>query len=402
MLSKRNILCISGTEWHGNYIKPVVELMKVLSVNNKILFVDNAYTYKDALLGVNHKAAVDFKQVLGIKTRLKVIPTDNGGMVYMLTPPLAFPVSFLPQGPAYEVLIRFNAWLLRKVIKKALRKLDMNQNLINFTSFNPAMGVMNGHKFKEDSLIYHCYDEIKGANEWLRKHGERMEEAFLKIADATIVTSKGLYDSKISYTKRCFIVKNAVNTALFKKGFNEHIKKENHIVGYIGTIDYRLDYDVLTDLLKNMPDAHFVFVGRTLNEQGAALLKSYPNVKLEGPKKPEELPAYLKTFSVAIIPFVNDKLTSGIYPMKINEYLAAGLPVVSTNFGDMADFKGVITIADNKEDFLQGLKNELANNSPEKQQHRLQVAEGNTWVHRAEELSEAIEQTEKELKATSK
>jgi glycosyltransferase involved in cell wall biosynthesis len=397
MLNNRNILCISGTEWHGNYIKPVVELMKVLSGTNKILFVDNAYTYKDALLGVNNKASVDFKQVFGLKSNIREIPADNGGIVYLLTPPLAFPVSFLPKGIIYNIMLKYNAWLLRKTIQKTLLKLDMNHDLINFTSFNPAMGVMNGRKFSELSLIYHCYDEIKGAAIWLRKHGERMEEKFLAIADATIVTSKGLYDSKKPYAKKCFIVKNAVKAELFKQGLNKNINTEKQVVGFVGTIDNRMNYEVVIYLIENLINAEFVFVGRTLNEERAKLLKSYPNVTFVGPKKPEELPSYLKTFSVAIIPYVNDKLTSGIYPMKINEYLAAGLPVISTRFGDMTDFEAIIKLADNKEAFLENVITEINSNSTEKQQARIKVAEGNTWVKRAEELSAAIEQVEREL-----
>jgi glycosyltransferase involved in cell wall biosynthesis len=371
--------------------------MKVLSATNKVLFIDNAYTYKDALLGANNKAAVDFRQVFGLKPNLTEIPADNGGIIYLLTPPLAFPVRFLPRGIAYNIMLKYNAWLLRRVIQKTLRKLDMKHDLINFTSFNPAMGVMNGRKFGERSLIYHCYDEIKGANSWLRKHGERMEEAFLAIADATIVTSKGLYDSKKPYTKRCFIVKNAVKAELFKQGLNKNINTEKQIVGFVGTIDDRMNYDVVTYLIEHLPSAEFVFVGRTLNEEGAKLLKSYSNVKFAGPKNPEELPSYLKNFSVAIIPYVNDKLTSGIYPMKINEYLAAGLPVISTRFGDMTDFEAVIKLADTKEAFLENVITEINSNSPENQQARIKVAEENTWVKRAEELSAAIEQTEKEL-----
>ncbi|WP_374948881.1 glycosyltransferase [Mucilaginibacter sp.] len=402
MLKNRNLLCISGTEWHGNYIKPVVELMKVLSATNKILFVDNAHTYKDALAGVQNKPPVDFKMVFGLKNRLKEIKTENGGIVYMLTPPLAFPVSFLPKGVAYDMMIRYNAMLLRIAVRKALRKLDMNHDLINFTSFNPAMGVMTARDFKERVLIYHCYDEIKGANSWLRRHGERMEEQFLPMADATIVSSKGLYESKKPYTKRCFIVKNAVKAELFAKGQNSNIDTTKKVVGFVGTIDYRMDYDIVTYLIENMPDAQFIFVGRTLKEEGAELLNSYPNVTLAGPRNPEELPSYLKTFSVAIIPYVKDKLTEGIYPMKINEYLAAGLPVISANFGDMTDFKQIIKLADTKEDFLESVKAEIEGNTHEKQQARIAVANGNTWHHRGEELSAAILQTEAELYPTGK
>jgi glycosyltransferase involved in cell wall biosynthesis len=398
MLSNRNILCISGTEWNGNYIKAVVELMKVLSSTNKVLFVENAYTYKDAIAGVNGKDKVDYIQALGLKTRIREVQPGNGGKAYILTPPLTFPVSFLSEGFMYDRLLKFNAWLLRNSIKKALKQLGMQQNLINITSFNPAMGEMTGRRFKEKTLIYHCYDELKGASIWNRKHGLRHEGNFMKMVDAVIVTSQGLYDSKKGLTKRCFIVKNAVKVELFKKGFNKDVDPGKKIIGYVGSIDDRFDYDMLQYLFIQMPDTDFIFVGRILSERGGAILKKYANVKLEGAKKPEELPPYLKTFSAGIIPFIKDDFTKGIYPMKINEYLAAGLPVVSTDFGDLSDFESLIKITNDKDIYMRYLIDEISNDSPEKRQLRLKTAEGNTWEKRADELSAVIEQVEKETK----
>jgi len=398
MLNNRNILCISGTEWNGNYIKAVVELMKVLSVKNNILFVENAYTYKDAIAGVSDKDKIDFAKAFGLKSRIRTISTDNGGTVNILFPPLVFPVNFLPNGALYKSLLSFNAWLLRRTVKKALKKLNMQNELINFTSFNPGMGLMTGRTFNEKTLIYHCYDEIKGAPLWLSKHGLRLEAGFMKMVDAVIVTSQGLYESKKDFCKQCFIVKNAVKVDLFKKGFNHTPNLGKIVVGYVGTVDDRSDYDLLHHLFTNMPDAEFVFVGRILSERGQGILSKYPNVKIEGPKMPEQLPPYLQTFSVGIIPFVKDDFTKGIYPMKINEYLAAGLPVVSTAFGDIADFAGLIKITDDKEGFLQYVLSEIAGDTPEKRTARLKTAENNTWDKRAEELSNVIEQVEKGLK----
>lgn len=398
MLKSRNILCISGTEWNGNYIKAVVELMKVLSTQNKILFVENAYTYKDAIAGVSDKDKIDFAKVFGLKARIRTITTDNGGTVHVLFPPLVFPVNFLPEGRLYNTLLKFNALLLRKVIKKALKKLNMQQELINFTSFNPGMGLLTGRKFGEKTLIYHCYDEIKGAPYWLARHGLRLEAGFLKMVDATIVTSQGLYDSKKDLTRQCFIVKNAVKVDLFKKGFNNKPNPGKKVVGYVGTVDDRSDYNILHHLFTNMPNAEFVFVGRILSERGANILKKYPNVRVEGPKMPEQLPPYLQSFSVGIIPFVKDDFTKGIYPMKINEYLAAGLPVVSTAFGDIADFASLIKITGDKETFLQYVLSEIADDTLEKRAARLKTAESNTWDKRAEELSVIIERVEAGLK----
>ncbi|MES2275255.1 MAG: glycosyltransferase [Bacteroidota bacterium] len=386
---------MSSTEWEGNYIKPSVELMKVLSSTNKLLFVNSPYTIAEVIATLRGKKSIDIKRALGLKNRIKVIELTEGAKVYLLTPPIGLTINFLP--PAmYKLGLGFNAWLVRLTVKRALRKLDMNHNLIHLVAFNPGMGLMNGRKYGEKSLIYHCYDEISGCNAWLRKHGIWLEQAFMKMVDGAIVTSKKLYINKAPHVPHCFIVNNAANYNLFSKGFHEGLTGQQ-VVGYIGTIDDRIDYGVMEHLFMNMPDARFVFVGRILSQRGLATLKKYTNVSVEGPKSPDELPAYLKTFSVGVIPFVNDTFTSCIYPMKINEYLAAGLPVVSTDFGDMSDFTGTVSITTTKENFLQHTLDEIANDSPEKRQARQDIVRQNTWANRADEMSAAIVQIEQSM-----
>ena len=72
---------------------------------------------------------------------------------------------------------------------------------------------------------------------------------------------------------------------------------------------------------------------------GAAMLRQYKNVVITGPKNITELPDYVKHFSVGIIPFKRSEFIKTVYPLKINEYFAAGVPVVTTNFSYLDDFK---------------------------------------------------------------
>lgn len=396
MITNRNILCLSSTEWGGNYIKATVELIKELAPQNRILFVNSPYTFKDVADGLAGKKNVAFKRALGLKSRIKTITLNNGAQVYLLTPPISVSVNFLPEGWLYQTLLRLNGWLLKRSALRALKQLGMTDRLINFVAFNQAMGVTTGRRFNESVLIYHCYDEIRGADNWIRKHGVALENRLLKMADGVVVTSQGLYNSKKDLCQRCFIVKNAANFGLFGRGFHARLNTEK-IVGYVGTIDERLDYGLLEHLLKQMPAVKFVFVGRMNTPTNDTVLHRYPNAVLTGAKTPDELPGYLETFSAGIIPFVKDEFTRGIYPMKINEYLAAGLPVISTGFSDLNDFTGVIQIADGGAAFLEQLQSELDTDTPEKRIARQQVAQQNTWAVRAEELSAAIEQIEAEL-----
>ena len=392
MIQNRNIVCLSNPLWEGDYAKTIVELMSVLAQGNKVLYVDNAYTIKDVLDGLRGKRSIPFKKVFGLENRIKKIELISKAEVFVLTPPMILTINFLPRGLLYNLLLHFNGWLVRRSVKHYLRSLDMEKELVHIVAFNPAMGVTNGRKFNEKLLLYHCYDEIEAA-QWLKKHGDWLEKAFMKMADATIVTSQGLFERKKALAAKCYLVKNAVNIDLFIQGFAEAIPV-NKRFGYIGSIDDRLDYPLLEELIKNNPSAEFVFVGRITDKGGESVLRKYTNVVLTGPKPVHELPGFLQTFSIGIIPFAKNDFTRGIYPLKINEYLAAGLPVITTNFSYLSEFEAVVRIAENAEEFVQFSREELATDSIEKKKLRQQTARSNSWEQRAEELSVIIQQLE--------
>ena len=392
MLENRNMLCISNSSWEGDYAKTIVELMSVFAKKNKVLYVDNPYTIKDLLDGIQKKKKIPFKRVLGFEKRLKKIATDYNSEIYVLMLPVTLTINFLPKGTLYNTLLNFNGWLITRSIRKYLKQLDMNHELINITAFTPAIGMVTAGKFNEKLLIYHCYDAIEAAT-WLKKHGADHEKEFMQVADAVVVTSQGLLEKKSALAKACYLVKNAANINLFKSAFKQELTTKK-VVGYIGSIDERLDYDLLSYAIGNTPAIQYVFIGRVVDKKGEQLLRKFPNVSFEGAKSLRDLPGYVKNFSLGIIPFAQNEFNKGIYPLKINEYLAAGLPVVSTNFSYLADFTDVIHISNTKEEFKNFIEQEIATDSLQKKQERLAVAVNNSWEQRVEQFSDIIKQVE--------
>ena len=100
------------------------------------------------------------------------------------------------------------------------------------------------------------------------------------------------------------------------------------------------------------------FDGQSVDEE-VAWLKPFPNVQLTNIQPHEVLLAYLKRFHVGIIPNVKNTQTAAVYPMKINEYLAAGIPIVTTDFAPLDEFTGYITVARSAAEFVHGIKQEL-------------------------------------------
>jgi len=392
MITNRNILCFSTPPWEADYASTTVQLMREMAKHNNVLFVNNPFTLKDVVDGLKKKKPVPVKKVFGLKERLKKIPVGNNHDVFVLTPPMVWSIQFLSKGLVYNTMLRWNGFLVRRTVKRYLKQLGMQQDLIMLVAFNPTIGLEVGRRFNENLLLYLCYDEITTAPH-LKKHGGWQEQAFAKMADATIVTSQGLYERKHSLSKNCYLIKNAADFSLFNTGFNPELPQKKQ-VGFIGGIDRRLDYPLLEYLISNLPDVEFHFIGRIMLPDGAALLQKYKNVIIAGPKNVTELPQYVKHFSVGIIPFRCSEFSKTVYPLKINEYLAAGIPVVTTNFGYLDEFKNIVSIAENAEAFTAFVINEMQQDSLEKKRARQAVARLNSWENRAEEFAQVITELE--------
>ncbi|EMR04642.1 glycosyltransferase [Cesiribacter andamanensis] len=162
-------------------------------------------------------------------------------------------------------------------------------------------------------------------------------------------------------------------------------------MGYLGSVDDRLDGELLEHCFVQLPEYRFVFTGRIVDEALAERFRRYPNVELRGSRSPEQLPGEVAGFDVGLIPFACNAFTRTIYPLKINEYLAAGLPVVMTDFARLNEFEGVAYIAGSKEAFVQHIEQAAGQDAAALRQERARFAKSNSWESRVEELELALE-----------
>jgi len=148
---------------------------------------------------------------------------------------------------------------------------------------------------------------------------------------------------------------------------------------------------MMQELLKANRDKSFVMVGPIDRYYIKEEEYKAPNLYLTGPVPYSEMPAVLKGFDVAIIPFKKDDVSAHIFPLKLFEYLGSGRPLVSTDFNpDLAEFThGTVTYCSDAETFSDAIAVAL-NDTPELQQKRLEVAADNTWEHRISEIKELL------------
>ncbi|MEL7248485.1 MAG: glycosyltransferase [Bacteroidota bacterium] len=384
------IICVGTPRWEGgDYLTSTVQLMSELALTERVLYVDYPFTYKDiwaAQRGTAKGIPVDVLR--GQAPALQTRPLPHGGQVQLLRLPPFLPANFFTNTWLYDQVLKFNARRARKAIQLALSQLGWAADQpIVINAFNPALGNALAGQLNESVLLYYCYDEISAAP-WIARHGARHERQMLQTADCTVVSSQGLVRTKKASAKQLELVKNGVDLSIFKttdQGRPEDLPA-GPIIGYIGSVDDRLDLELLCSVAKTFPETSLVFLGRIVSEEHATVLTEFPNVHLLGTRPKERLGDYVSAFTVGLIPFVKNDLTAGIYPLKINEYFALGVPVVSTRFADLSDFREYIRIGDQTSDFLAALEQVLNGKLPAEPEACQQFAAQNTWEGRANKL----------------
>ncbi|MFY0673453.1 MAG: glycosyltransferase [Bacteroidia bacterium] len=388
MLYGKDIICHALPTWEGDYMKAVVQLMAELAKHNRVIYVNYAYTYKDLLGGALGKNNTPINKVLGKEGRLKSKLKFENGELFILYPPPVMPTNFIKSERIYYKSQSRQAYKVGKAINHAQNQLGFKSPIV-INAFNPQFGLPLVDKLNESLRVYYCYDEINAA-QWCKEHGGRIEQEYLTKVDGVVVTSEGLLASKSTYNSNCFLVKNGVDHSLFTNAMNLNLKSDK-VIGYIGSIDDRIDYDLLGKIANAYQNFRIKLIGRVTYDYAFEFESKQDNVELTGAKQPKALAQELKEVDLGLIPFVTNEFTKNIYPLKVNEYLAAGKAVVSTHFASLSEFEKHISIADNHNDFLNAVEDELKNDSIQKQKERNEFAKENSWANRAEIFSQIID-----------
>ena len=383
------IFIISMSRWDGDVSSASLALAKVLSRTNPVYYIDYPYSWADVWRGRKNptvkrrmRALLQGKDYLVPVTRQ---PVNLQGA----TPRPGLPIFSLPPGKLYNLGSHYNNHRIAGLIKKIIKEKNIGEYIF-INSFNPSY--LSGlQKYLQPSLsIYHSRDaieEIKAS--WLSKENECVHQY-----DMAMATSKQLCRNiSARNSKPVNYFPNGGDIQLFRTAFEKELPRPAElagittpVIGYTGAVCQRVDYELLVKIANANPDKKIVLVGPRQDKQYTSIdLDALPNIIFTGAKKIDQLPAYLRCFDCAIIPFVKNNFTGGIYPLKINEYLGAGRAVVTTHFSeDIATFKEQVFMAENYDEFLAMINKAVSDNGAEKQRQRVAIAETNSWEHRVE------------------
>jgi glycosyltransferase involved in cell wall biosynthesis len=155
----------------------------------------------------------------------------------------------------------------------------------------------------------------------------------------------------------------------------------------------KLDLQMLAELARLRRSWSFALVGPIGPGEPHAdvsAITAEPNIHLLGPRAYGELPDILRAADAGLIPYARNKLTDSIFPMKVYEYLAAGLPVIATPLPAIEGVAEVLTAPD-ADGIVRLLDEALADDSPGRRAERSRKAADHSWDRRLEEIAVAID-----------
>jgi len=370
VLHGEDILCFSH-DWSGDPLSKT-HLMRLLARDNRVLWV-NSIGYRRPTAS---KADVSraFKKLKAVTTPIHE-PEPN---IFVLNP---FAVPLYGSRSIRDL----NRRLLRFQVKRAMRQLGFRRP-INFV-FNPAAAVIAG-TLDEQKLIYYCVDEYTAFTGVSSNSLAELENQLLRRADAVIVSADLLYESKVKVNPKTVLVRHGVDFSHFRKALKpetvvppEIRDLPRPIIGFFGLIADWVDVKLMAEVAKHFSEGSLVLLGKATTDISG--LESLPNVHLLGRKPYADLPAYCKGFDVALMPFVLNELTLNANPLKVREYLAAGLPVVSSPIPEV-EVLGLCRIANGPEATIREI--EMALKDPGPSLARSDAISNESWEARVEEI----------------
>lgn len=383
-LRGRDIVCVGFADWDTELWTNQHHLMARLARENHVLFVESLGLRQPQLAG---------RDLARIARRLRrgLAPPRAVDGLHVLSP-LVVPLH------SSRVVRALNARLLPALVRRAARRLGLRKPIL--WAYVPQAEVLI-EALDPSLIVYHCVDDI-AAHERIDTASFRAAEArFAARADLVLASAPALAARMRGFSENVLDAPNVADT-VFSRALSPSppapldaqmaALPAPRIVFTGAIVAAKLDLELLAELARSRPSWSFALVGPIGPGEPHAdvsLLSAEPNIHLLGPRAYTELPNVLRAADAGLIPYARNELTDSIFPMKVYEYLAAGLAVIATPLPSLAGVEGVRSAADGP-GLARLLEAVLAGDSHERRVARSQAAAAHSWDRRLQEIAAAI------------
>ncbi len=284
----------------------------------------------------------------------------------------------------------------RQILRATIRALRLRLGIRDFElwTFLPNTADYVG-TLGEQRSIYYCVDEWSMFSYLDRDETVAAERRLLERVDAVFAINHALADAKRQVNPATFVSPHGVDHAAFAKALDPALAVPPDLaalpgprIGFYGTLRDWVDFELIAHVARARPAWSIALIGQVLGDVSA--LRGLANVHLLGQKRHDELPAYCKGFDVGMIPYRIDERMAFVNPLKLREYLSAGVPVVSTPVPEVVRYAHMCRIADGPDAFVAAIDAALAEASPAARRARSDAMTQETWSARVADVARTV------------
>jgi teichuronic acid biosynthesis glycosyltransferase TuaH len=396
LMKGRDIVIIGLQAWYTDIGSNCKNIALELSRHNRVLYIN---------MPLDRKTIARQKSDPNIQRHLQIIRNKADGLVEV-GPNLwnYYPscilesINWIPFTSIFSIFNRINNQRFAKQIAQAASRLGFAPYIL-FNDNDIFRSFYLKELLKPELYIYYSRDNLLGVPYW-RKHGKTIEPAHIAKADIAMANSLYLRDYLRKYNPNSYYIGQGCDISLFdadkKYLVPEDLKKLGRpVIGFVGSINtIRINAAVIRIIARDRPSWNIVMIGPEDPFFAGSDLHQIPNIHFLGKKPISSLPGYISAFDVCINPQLVNEVTIGNYPLKVDEYLALGKPVVATSTKAMEIFGDQVAVARQPEEFTALIEKALGEDTASLRKKRIDLARTHTWEESVKQFQLAILKTE--------
>jgi glycosyltransferase involved in cell wall biosynthesis len=386
----QNVICFAK-DWEEDPTSNN-HIMRLLARGNRVLWLNSISTRTPSLRAKRDLAKIGRKLKSALRGPRQV---EQGLWVYS---PLVLPF------PHNRLANALNTVILR--IALTLIRWWIGMGRFQLWVFIPTAAKYVG-KFGERLLVYYVTDEW---SKFAYVDGSRVaadDRELCRKSDIVFASAQSLVRDRLPLNPETHLSRHGVDYELFSSALGDStaipadLKSiPGPVLGFYGTIQDWVNFDLLKFLAAAHPEWSIVLIGHPLVDLSP--LQQFPNIHVLGRRPHSTLPAYCKGFSVGLIPYVLNERILHVNPIKLREYLSAGLPVVSVALPEVEAYADVCSVARSYAEFERAVADAIAGDSPAARRARSDAMRGETWERRVAEIGTQVMRVQQAKSAGAK
>jgi glycosyltransferase involved in cell wall biosynthesis len=386
MLKGETIVCISSIDWDEPWQLHQEVMSRLAASGNRVLFLENT--------GVRAPTLRDLPR---LRQRLRNWLSGSYGFRRDRVDLFVYSPLILPF-PYSHLIRRVNGILLARSVKQWLRGVSVSHPLVISFLPTPALQDLIG-ELAPELTVYFLVDDLRTSSPAAQRIG-RWEAEMIRRADLVIVSAEKLRARASGLRPDVHLIPSGVDYSKFERA---RLRRDpappdisalpQPIIGYVGGVNARIDRELLARVATDLPHASFVLIGPA--SAHASELVRRRNIYILGPRVHDDLPRYIGAFAVGIIPYRLTEFSSHIYPAKLNEYLAMGIPVVATDLAEVRRFNvehgNLVMVAADAAGFALAIVKALQPAAPAAVTRRVEVSRLNSWDARMAQITALVQ-----------